>query len=137
MAVPVLMGMAQGWFFRDFRSWGHDFGSQLIPWSVVFLGLSLFYMLAPHRPTRFAEVWAAALFATVVLRAGESLFVIYLRVFRHAERGVRGVWRDHGVAAVDILFRMRYDLWRLPVRRTGRSARTAGGIGPGAGGPKG
>ena len=30
---------------------------------------------------RFAEVWAAALCATVLLRAGESLFVIYLKNF--------------------------------------------------------
>ncbi len=40
-----------------------------------------FYRLAPRRPTRFAEVWAAALCATVLLRAGESLFVIYLKNF--------------------------------------------------------
>jgi YihY family inner membrane protein len=80
MAVPVLMNMAKGWFL-DFRSWGHDFGSQLVPWLVVFLGLSFLYMLAPHRPTRFAEVWAGALFAAVVLRVGESLFVIYLKSF--------------------------------------------------------
>ena len=48
---------------------------------MVFFGLSLFYRLAPRRPTRFAEVWAAALCATVLLRAGESLFVIYLKNF--------------------------------------------------------
>ena len=41
----------------------------------------MFYRLAPRRPTRFAEVWAAALCATVLLRAGESLFVIYLEDF--------------------------------------------------------
>lgn len=48
---------------------------------VVFLALSLFYRLAPRRPTRFVEVWAAALCATVLLRAGESPFVIYLKDF--------------------------------------------------------
>jgi NhaP-type Na+/H+ or K+/H+ antiporter len=44
MAVPVLLGMAEGWLFpvSDFRSWAYDAGSTLIPWSVVFLSLCLF-----------------------------------------------------------------------------------------------
>jgi len=83
MAVPVLMRMANGWLFpvHDSRSWVYGLGSFLIPSLVVFFSLSLFYRLAPRRPTRFAEVWAAALCATVLLRAGESLFVIYLKEF--------------------------------------------------------
>lgn len=52
-----------------------------IPLVVVFLSLSLFYKLAPRRLTRFSEVWAAALSATVLLRTGESLFVVYLERF--------------------------------------------------------
>ena len=83
MAVPVLMRMAQGWLFpvHNVRSWVYGLGSFFIPLLVVFFGLSLFYRLAPRRPTRFSEVWAAALCATVLLRAGESLFVIYLKDF--------------------------------------------------------
>ncbi len=83
MAVPVLMRMAQGWLFpvHVFRSWVYGLGSLFIPLVVVFFSLSLFYRLAPRGPTRFAEVWAAALCATVLLRAGESLFVIYLKDF--------------------------------------------------------
>jgi len=83
MAVPVLMRMANGWLFpvHDFRSWVYGLGSFFISSLVVFFSLSLFYRLAPRRPTRFAEVWAAALCATVLLRAGESLFVIYLKDF--------------------------------------------------------
>lgn len=83
MAVPVVMRMAKGWLFpmQVFHSWVYDLGSFFIPLLVVFSGLSLFYRLAPRRPTRFAEVWAAALCATVLLRASESLFVIYLKDF--------------------------------------------------------
>jgi YihY family inner membrane protein len=83
MAVPVLMRMAKGWLFpvHDFHSWVYGLASFSIPLLVVFFGLSLFYRLAPRRPTRFSEVWAAALCATVLLRAGESLFVIYLHDF--------------------------------------------------------
>ena len=83
MAVPVLMRMAEGWLFpmHDFRSWVYGLGSSFIPLVVVFFGLSLFYRLAPRRPTRFAEVWVAALGATVLLRGAESLFVIYLKDF--------------------------------------------------------
>lgn len=83
MAVPVLMRMAEGWLFpvHDFRSWVYGLAGFLIPLLGVFFGLSLFYRLAPRRPTRFAEVWAAALCATVLLRASETLFVIYLKDF--------------------------------------------------------
>jgi YihY family inner membrane protein len=48
---------------------------------VVFLSLSLFYRLAPRRPTRFVEVWAAALCTTLLLPVAESLFVIYIKDF--------------------------------------------------------
>ncbi len=84
MAVPVLVRMVKGWLFplHDFRSWVSDLGSFFIPLVVVvFFGLSLFYRFAPRRPTRFAEVWAAALFTTIILRAGESLFIVYLKDF--------------------------------------------------------
>ena len=83
MAVPVLLRMAKSWLSpaHDFRSWVYDLGSLFIPSLLLFLGLSLFYRLAPRRPTRFAEVWASALCSTALLRAGESLFVIYLKDF--------------------------------------------------------
>jgi YihY family inner membrane protein len=83
MAVPVLMRMAKSWLFtvHNFHFWVYGPGSFFIPLLLVFFGLSLFYKLAPHRPTRFAEVWVGALCATVLLRAGESLFVIYLKLF--------------------------------------------------------
>jgi len=81
--VPVLAKMAKNGLFpgNDFSSWVYALGSFFIPWLVVFLSLSLFYRLAPHRPTRFAEVWAAALCATALLQAAESLVVIYLKHF--------------------------------------------------------
>jgi Ca2+-transporting ATPase len=83
LAVPLLLRMATAWLFptRDFSSWMYGVGSFLIPSMVVFLGLCLFYRLAPRRPTRLSEVWAAALCATVLLRVAEALFVIYLRNF--------------------------------------------------------
>lgn len=81
MAVPVLIRITRGWLFplHDFRSWVYDLGSFLIPSVVVFFSLCLFYRFTPSRPTRFGEVWPAALCATVFLRAGESLFIIYLK----------------------------------------------------------
>jgi len=83
MAAPVLTKMAKDRLFPvdDFRSWVHALGSFLIPLLVVFLSLSLFYRLAPRRPTHFAQVWAGALCATALLQAADSLFVIYLKNF--------------------------------------------------------
>jgi len=64
---------------NDVSSRVYAFVSYIILLIVVFLNLSLFYRLAPRRPTRFAEVWAASLCASLLLQAAESLFVIYLR----------------------------------------------------------
>jgi YihY family inner membrane protein len=83
MAVPALMRISKSWLFTSpyFRSWTYGIESFLIPLAAVFFGLSMFYRLAPRRPTRFADVWIVALCATVLLRAGESLFIIYLKDF--------------------------------------------------------
>jgi Ca2+-transporting ATPase len=83
MAVPVLMGMAKGWLFTvsDLHYWIYALAGIAVPLLVVFLSLSLFYRFAPRRPTRFSEVWVAALCATLLLQAADSLFVIYLRNF--------------------------------------------------------
>ena len=83
LGLPVLAKMAKDWLFpvNDFRSWVYALWSFFVPLLVVFLSLSLFYRLAPRRPTRFAEVWVAALCATALMQAVESLFVIYLKNF--------------------------------------------------------
>jgi Ca2+-transporting ATPase len=81
MAAPTLMRMAKGRLFpaSDLQFLPYVLGSFVIPLLVVFLSLSLFYRLAPRRTTRFSEVWAAALSATVLLQAAEGLFIIYLK----------------------------------------------------------
>lgn len=66
---------------NDFSSWIYVLTSFFIPTLVVFISLSLFYKLAPRRPTHFAEVWVAALCTTALLQVAESLFVIYLKNF--------------------------------------------------------
>ncbi len=83
IGMPMLAQVAKDWLFpmNDFRSWVYALGSFFIPLLMVFFGLSLFYQLAPRRPTRFSEVWIAALSATVLLLAAENLFVLYLRSF--------------------------------------------------------
>ena len=83
MVLPVLMRIVKNWFFatNDFISWIYGIGSFLIPLLLAFSGLSLFYRFAPFRSTRFSEVWAAALFSTLLLQVSESLFEIYLRNF--------------------------------------------------------
>lgn len=93
MAVPVLMKMATGTLFSmlDLVSCAYGLGNFVIPSLVVFFGLTLFYWFAPRRPTRFSDVWASALCTTVLLRACEWLFVIYLKDFA-ALNAVYGVF---------------------------------------------
>jgi YihY family inner membrane protein len=83
MVLPVLLRIVKNWFFatNDFTTWLYGIGGFLIPLLLAFFGLSLFYRFAPFRSTRFSEVWAAAMFSTLLLQASESLFEIYLRNF--------------------------------------------------------
>jgi YihY family inner membrane protein len=83
LAVPVAARVAKKWLFStgDFIPWMYDAVMVIFPLLVLFLGLSLLYRLAPCRPTRFAEVWNAALAAAALLCILESLFVVYLRTF--------------------------------------------------------
>lgn len=83
ITAPVLMSTAKNLLFPlyDFHSWMYWLGSLFVPSLVLFFGLSMFYMLAPRQSRRFAEVWFAALCVTVLLRANETLFVVYLNDF--------------------------------------------------------
>jgi Ca2+-transporting ATPase len=83
VALPVLVKMARNWLFplSDFSVWLYAVGSYFVASLVVFLSLSLFFRLAPNRPTRFAEVWMSALCATALLQSAESVFLIYLNDF--------------------------------------------------------
>lgn len=83
IALPMLAQMTQEYFFieNNFSYWIYALGKFFIPLLVMFFSLSMFYKLAPRRPTRFAEVWLAALVATLLLLATENLFVIYLKNF--------------------------------------------------------
>ena len=83
MVMPVLMRTARDWLMpvNDFSTSAYVLVSFVIPLLAVFSSLSLFFRLAPRHHKRFAEVWAAALFATILLQAAEGLFVVYLRNF--------------------------------------------------------
>lgn len=61
----------------DVPGWAFTVLFGLIPWLVFFYGLVMIYKLAPSRDTRFSEVWIGALAATVLIGAGESLFLYY------------------------------------------------------------
>ena len=83
LAAPVLASIGKEWLspVNDFGSWVYALGRFIVPLLVLFASLSLFYKLAPRRHTQFTQVWAAALCATVLLRATESLFIVYLKYF--------------------------------------------------------
>jgi len=65
----------------DANSWFYAIATTVVPVLLLFLGLALFYKLAPRRHTRFSEVWSATLVATLLLFAAERLFGIYLNHF--------------------------------------------------------
>jgi len=58
-----------------------DVGNYFVPLVVMFIGISLFYKLAPRQPMKLSEVWIGALCATVLVVGSESLFVVYLNNF--------------------------------------------------------
>lgn len=83
LLIPVIVKMMSRWLMFDNPAivrWYHT-ASNYLSALVVFASLSLFYKMAPNRSTRFSEVWMGALYATLLLKGAESLFVIYLRDF--------------------------------------------------------
>lgn len=83
MGLPILAGIAQQWILPNqiWTRWIYRLADFLVPLLVLFYGLSLFYRLAPRRPTRFDEVWPAAVVITLLVRLLETLFVLYLSNF--------------------------------------------------------
>ncbi|MBI4352239.1 MAG: YihY/virulence factor BrkB family protein [Elusimicrobia bacterium] len=78
--VPVLERVARGLlphFGLIERT--YSFFMTCLPWTLIFLSLSLFYKVAPHRKTKFSEVWAAALCGTALLAGAQYLFTFYLK----------------------------------------------------------
>lgn len=83
MAAPALASGAKSWLFpaNDFGAWVYALWGFVVPLLVMFLSLTLFYILAPRRTKRFSEVWVAAACATVLLQTTQILFVVYLKNF--------------------------------------------------------
>ena len=82
VAVPVLGKMARSIFHAAvFFPWAYSLWVFFVPWLVLFLGLIVFYKLAPRRRTTFGEVWLPALCATALLHAAQTVFVLYLKHF--------------------------------------------------------
>ena len=80
--VPMAGRLARGLLpIGGFFPWAYNFGLFALSWMTVFLCLASFYKLAPHRRTRFSEVWLSALCATVLLHAAQIAFVLYIRHF--------------------------------------------------------
>ncbi|MDO8804663.1 MAG: YihY/virulence factor BrkB family protein [Elusimicrobiota bacterium] len=59
----------------------YSLGNACLPWALIFLSLNLLYAVAPHRSTKFSEVWAAALCGTLLLAGAQKLFIYYLQHF--------------------------------------------------------
>ena len=78
--VPVLERLARGLLpHLGLIESTYSFFMTCLPWALIFLSLSLFYTVAPHRKTKFSEVWAAALCGTLLLAGAQSLFTLYLK----------------------------------------------------------
>jgi Ca2+-transporting ATPase len=83
VTAPLLIEIVENLLLpnQNIGSWFNPLLGTIISPLLIFLSLSLFYRMAPSRPTRFAEVWAAALCTTVLLQAVGAFFAIYLRYF--------------------------------------------------------
>lgn len=83
IVLPGWAQLAQRWLTTHLGlpDWVFGLLFLLIPWIVLFGGLLLIYRFAPSRSTTFTEVWPGALCATVLIRLGERLFLIYATNF--------------------------------------------------------
>jgi len=80
--VPMFEHITRGLLPKlGFITRTYSFGMLLLPWALIFLSLSLFYAVAPHRSTTFTEVWPAALCGTALLAGAQKIFIYYLSHF--------------------------------------------------------
>jgi YihY family inner membrane protein len=68
-------------FFAWNVNWAATMSADLLPILILFYGLTLFYKFAPQRSATVRQVWFGAMFATLALKLGQSLFEIYLAQF--------------------------------------------------------
>jgi len=99
IAVPLVADLAKNWM-HPARGWIAVALTTAVPLLVEFCGLSLFYRLAQRRPTRFAEVWVAALAVTVTLRLLQGLLAVYLSNFGR----INAVYGAFGAIAILLLW---------------------------------
>lgn len=57
--------------------WAFILAFRLVPWLVLFFGLLMVYRLAPSRARTFADVWVAALAASILIGFGGRWFLVY------------------------------------------------------------
>lgn len=82
VGIPMLAKLAAGALHsRYILPTAHKLSLLFVPWLAVFFSLTFFYKLAPHRRTKYSEVWLSAFCAAVLLYWAQSLFVFYLRHF--------------------------------------------------------
>lgn len=82
LGIPMLAKLAAGALHSQYiLPAAHRLALYFVPWLALFLSLMFFYKLAPHRRTRYSEVWLAALCASLLLHLAQSLFVTYLTHF--------------------------------------------------------
>jgi len=81
--LPGLARLTRRWLSThlEFPNWAFTLTFNLIPWLVLFCGVTMVYRLAPSRPTKVSEVWIGALAATVLIWIGELLFLVYAAHF--------------------------------------------------------
>lgn len=81
LVAPTVLAIAKDIIFpaMTLGPWADAIAGFLLRVAVVFLALSLFYKVAPRRPTRFAQVWRGALCGAVLLQAAGGLFVVYVK----------------------------------------------------------
>jgi Ca2+-transporting ATPase len=82
LGIPTLAKLAAGALHSEYiLPAAHKLSLYFVPWVAMFLSLTFFYKLAPHRRTKYAEVWLPALYASLLLYLAQSLFVLYLTHF--------------------------------------------------------
>lgn len=82
VGIPMLAKLAAGALHSKFiLPTAYKLSLLFVPWLAVFFSLTFFYKLAPHRRTKYSEVWLSAFCASVLLYWAQSLFVLYLRHF--------------------------------------------------------
>ncbi len=118
MTVPAVSRLVSAAYFKVHTGLFtiYKITSIIIPFFVMFFGISIFYKIAPRRKLKYSEVCLPALFVTILLSVLSGIVSYLFKFFDKFYGCLRGSRRNYDSHAMDIYFWLYNHFWCVHVR---------------------